>query len=271
MRLRAPGIVALSALFLSGCVPALREPPALEELAGPASAEAGEDPVRLTALADERFHQRRPDAVREAAELYGRVAAQVPDRIEPLVGAIRARIWLADHGADPAERKEDATVAVQLAQWCGRRAPEEPACDYWLGAALGVQARERRGTALDALPRIVELFTAAAQRDPTIDRAGPDRALALLFVRAPGWPRGPGDPDLGLEHARRAVDRNPDHPPNRLALAEALRETGDRAGSRRELESALESARELDPVEAPDAPEWIGKAEDALQELEKGR
>ena len=40
------------------------------------------------------------------------------------------------------------------------------------------------------------MFHSAAEGDPTIEDGGPDRALALTYLRAPGWPTGPGAPDL---------------------------------------------------------------------------
>jgi tetratricopeptide (TPR) repeat protein len=218
----------------------------------------------LLSKAEERFKERNLDAVRDSASLWTEAATLDPRNSGPLKKAVRARIWLVDHETDPAVRKEESTVAVQTAQWCGRVAPEDPGCDYWLGAALGVQARERRATGRDALPRIVELFRRAADKDPELDEAGPDRALAFLFVRAPGWPTGPGDPDLGLEHARRATERSPGHPPNWLALAEAREAAGHHEESRKALERALELARAMAEAGDPDAPGWVSEAESAL-------
>ena len=85
-------------------------------------------------------------------------------------------------------------------------------------------------------------------------------ALALLYVRAPGWPTGPGDPELGLQHARQAVALRPDYPPNRLALAEALVVTGDPATGRREFQKAFDLARALTDKGDRDAPDWVAEA-----------
>ena len=254
---------------LSGCVRSLREPPSLEELAG--STRAAGEVEDLMSLAEARFARRSPESVREAAELWTQVALAAPDRLEGLVGAVRARVWLTEHEADPEVRRLESIKAVQTAQWCGIRARGEPLCAYWLGAALGVQARERRATALDALTRIAELFERAARADPALEEAGPDRALALLYVRAPGWPTGPGDPDLGLEHARKAVGLRPEFPPNQMALGEALDETGDREGGRKAYERALELARARGALGDPDAPEWADAAREALGRLQERR
>ena len=90
-------------------------------------------------------------------------------------------------------------------------------------------------------------------------------ALSPSSVRARGWPTGPGDPDLGLEHARKAVSLEPDYPPNQLALAEALGATGDAEGARAAASRAMDLARAREAQGEPDAPEWIDEAKKALK------
>lgn len=251
-------------LLVTGCRSALREPPGLESLAPGPPAASEEEADEWTGRAESRFAERTPDAVEEAADLWTRVAAGQPTRVEPLLNAVRARLWLADHEDGTAARRQQSLAAVQTAQWCTTRAPADPRCDYWLAAALGIQARERRSTALDALPRIIELFRTAADGDPALEHGGPDRALALTYVQAPGWPAGPGDPDLGLEHALRAVEIDPTFPPNHLALGDALDAVDDPGGSRKSYEKALVLARERAAAGDPDAPDWVEAAKRAL-------
>jgi hypothetical protein len=245
----------------------MREPPGLQELCSGAPASTPEQAVTLCEQASASYARRTWEDVAHAAELWTRAAAGMPERVEPLIEAVRARIWLSDHADEDAIRLQQIVSAVQTAQWCPRRAPDDPRCDYWLGVALGIQARERRSTALDALPRIVDLFHSAAEGDPTIEDGGPDRALALTYLRAPGWPTGPGDPDLGLEHARRAVDLKPDYPPNQLALGEALAAVDDPEASRAAYETGLATAREMERDEYPEADAWVEEAEQALEKL----
>jgi len=216
------------------------------------------------------YATRTLEGVGKASEVYLQAARADASRIEGLVGAIRAQVWLVDHEPGAAVREAAATLAVQSAQWCLRIAPESAACHYWLGAAMGVQARERQSTALDALPRIEQAFLRAAGKDPGLDEAGPDRALALLYVRAPGWPTGPGDPDRGLEHARKAMLLKPDYPPNLLALAEALSATGDTDGSSKFYSRALELAKIRSAAGDADAVLWIREAETALGKVTSG-
>ena len=283
MRLaRAAAVLAgalAGALIWIGCVSALKEPRAIPEIGGATPTEGGAVPEQgagpadvqaLLAQAGALFAERGPDAagiekVRLAARTYLRAAAGAAPPVDTLLGAARAEVWLTDHETDPARRQEAARSAVEAAQWCGRIAPADSACDYWLGAALGVQARERPATAMDALPQIEAAFRRAREVLPGLDEAGPDRALALLYLRAPGWPAGPGNPDLGLEHARQALARRPNYPPNLLAVAEALAASGDAAASRDVYQRALVLARARAAGGDRDAPEWVAEAEKAVQ------
>ena len=262
------GSVLVAMLAAAGCAHALKEPPSLAALAKGSAPGTPADVNSLLNAAD-RAYARRPATsdVRESSRIYLQAAAADPARAEGLIGAARTLVWLADHETDPAARERAATEAVQAAQWCCRIAPERAACQYWLGAGLGVQARERPSTGLSALPKIEEAFKKAAAAEPGLDDGGPDRALALLYLRAPGWPTGPGDPDLGLDHARRALALSPDYPPNHLALGEALAATGDAAGCASARTKALELAKKNREASNPDpdADEWVREAEPSLK------
>jgi len=267
---RLPSSLAILCVLAPGCAAALREPRPLGDLAGlgadGAPPATSEEIATLLSRAAALFAEREVDKTETAARMFLRAAAADGAPIEAVVGAVRAQIWLTDHAGGARERLQAATFAVDAAQWCGRRAPLDPQCDYWLGAALGVQARERPSTGLSALPKIEDLFRRAAQAIPEIDEAGPERALALLYVRAPGWPGGPGDPDLGLKHARAAAGLRPDYPPNRLALAEALAATGDADAARVEYRRALDQARAMAGRGDRDAAEWAVEAGKGLGE-----
>lgn len=256
------GAVILAA-FSCACASALKEAPPLADLAPSAAPLGPADIDALLARAGALQSRRDLLSMRQAARLYFQVAAAGATGSETLVTAAQTEVWLADHETDPAERRAAAKRAVQASQWCGTIDPERPECVYWMGASLGVQARERPSTGLAALPQIEASFKEAAKRAPEIDRGGPDRALALLYLRAPGWPVGPGDAGLGLLHARRAIDLFPRHPPNLAALGEALQATGSGEAGRAAYRQALELARaDADP----DAPDWFDEAERALGE-----
>ena len=251
-------------LLASGCASSLREPPPLAALGGPVSAgqaPGAADVDRLLQQAEAGL-ARRPDpaAVEQARELFLAAAGADESRSEGLLGTAKATAWLVDHEPDSARRAALATAGVQTCQWCIRRAAGSVECRYRLALALGQQARERPATAMDALSRIVVLLEEVITTAPHLDEAGGHRVLALLLLRAPGWPAGPGDPNSGLEHARKAVELAPEYPPNLLTLGEALATTGSHDAARAAYRRAAELARSRAAAGDPDATEWAKQA-----------
>jgi hypothetical protein len=259
-RLPATGAGIVLTLAVTCCAPALREPPSLEVLA---RTTAVPEDAAASALLDEArslFARRDLEAAENATHLTLQAALNPATRHTALVETVRILLWIAHHDENSKRRSEVATRAVDAAVWCGRTVPDDPVCDYWLGAALGMQAQERRSTGLSALPEIEAAFLRAAEAAPDLESAAPDRGLALFYLRAPGWPTGPGDPDLGLEHARAAVQRFPHHPANLMALAEALEATGDGDNATQTWQEAVEAATAFTTAGDPDGPSWHSEA-----------
>ena len=242
-----------------GCAAAL--PSHRPEQPAPAAApgDAGRVPELLRDASAE--YARRPDlaAVRRAQALFLRAAAVETSGVAPLLGAVEASTWLADHEPDARARGTAIDQSIEAARRCVERAPDAPACDYGLALALGLQARERPSTALDGLKLMVAKLRRAEKADPRLDRAGPSRVLALVLAKAPGWPLGPGDPESAVGEAKKAVSLFPQHAPNQLALSEALLATGaaDDAHAAAEKGLALARAASADP----DAADWIRDGE----------
>ena len=261
-RSRVIGLLALTGVMATmGCVSALREPPSLEEIAAGGAGRFAE--------ADQLWNRRTLESVRAAADRYQAAVTDDEVQLEALLGATRCRLWVSDHSEDPDERLDQAVEAINLAQWCGRVAPDEVECDYLLALGLGLQVQERRSTAIDGLPRVVSLLRSAIEREPSMDHAGPHRVLALVHMRAPGWPAGPGDLDAGYEQAQLAVRLDPGHPPNQMALGEAHRELERIDKSREAYTKAEQLAIQLVEQGVPDSQEWLDLARRALQRLEQ--
>ena len=261
---RVGGVFCLGAALVVACAPAMRGVatlPALPPGIAPIRASQADESVRE---AQGLFEAREPRSVARARELWRAVAAGSPSRVDALAGIATTSVWLVDHEADADAREEDAVLAVSSARVCTQAAPENAACWYWLGAGLGVQAREKPSTGVSALPEIVKAFERALAIDSDYEEAGPDRALALVFLRAPGWPVGPGDPDRGLAHAEAAIRRRPDSPQNVLALAEARASTDDRDGAVAAYRHALDLAKVRVVSGDREANEWVEQAEAAL-------
>lgn len=252
MRLRA--LAAL--LLLAGCPPA-RVPPR-------ATLQPGTSFEAALAEGEAAFASRpEVEAVRRGVRAFEQAGLAAPERVEGLIGVIRASAWLIEHGARE-DRKALVEGAVAAGEQCQARAPKTAACDYWQAVALGLAAREQPLTALGRLPGIIELLRRADAAAPGLDDAGPSRVLALLLARAPGWPTGPGNVDDALVAAQAAVARAPKHPLNELALGECLAGTGDEAGAR----AAYERARDLGRARGDaDGTEWAAQADVALQKV----
>ncbi len=245
----------------AACARSLRNPAPLESIAPAPGAGA----AQLLADADEAWAGRADPAEAAFAErLYLEATRADPKEPRSYAGAIRAESFLLGREKDGAERKRLAQTAVAVGQHCEENAPS-PLCDYWLAAALGLQARERTSTAHDALPHMVELLRRAGAADGKIDHGGPHRLLAILLLRAPGWPLGPGDPEGALPEAQAAASIDPQYPPNQLALGEALRKNGKNDEARRAYSEALRLATGPSWRDDPDAAGWADDARAALR------
>ncbi|OFX19733.1 MAG: hypothetical protein A2V77_15065 [Anaeromyxobacter sp. RBG_16_69_14] len=260
----AAAVAAALALVVTGCAPALREPPPVSTLAPGRSGAGGA--AELVRAADTAWVRRADSrAAEEAQALYLDAAATDEQRVDGLLGAMRAMAFRIEREREAPVRARLAQEQVQLGQWCQRRAPSEAACDYRLAIALGQQARERASTGKDALGKMVELLRKAIAAAPQLDSGGPHRVLALVLLRAPGWPVGPGDPEAALGEARAAAELFPDAPENQLALAEALGKNGSSDAARVAYQRALDLATAAREAGDPEADRWRAEASAGLE------
>ncbi len=255
--------IALVALVgIVACARALTEPSPIATYA-PGHAD-GRSASELVAAADAAWARRgEPGNAERAQGLYLDAAVVDAHRTDALLGAMRAITFRIEHEAG-APRGELAKTAVALGQWCQRRAPAQPECDYRLAIALGQQARERPSTGKDAMGRMVSLLERAIAAAPRLDDAGPHRVLALLLLRAPAWPVGPGDPEAALGHAVAAVRLAPRAASNQLVLGEALAANGRSAEARTAYTTALALATRAARTGSPDAARWQAQARSRL-------
>ena len=180
-----------------------------------------------------------------------------------LAAAIAMDAKRSDHESDSKIRGELAAEASHDAEVCLSNEPQAAACLYGRAIALGLEARAHPTRAREFLNNMLDSLARAESADPSYDEAGPARVRALVLIRAPGWPLGPGDPEAGLAAARRATSLRPQFPPNLLALAEALAKTGDGNGARETYARAHDAALALPAV--VDRDEWLREADQGLQ------
>jgi hypothetical protein len=191
--------------------------------------------------------------------------AQEPQTLSvaALSSAIQADAKRSDHEPDAKIRGGLALDAGRDADACLAQDPQAAACLYGRGIALGLEARAHPTRAGESLASMLDALAKAEAVDPGYDEAGPARVRALVLIRAPGWPLGPGDAEAGLAAARRAVSQRPLYPANLLALAEALAKTGDAGGARENYVHAHDAALALPAGD--DRDEWLREAEQGMQ------
>jgi hypothetical protein len=183
--------------------------------------------------------------------------------VEDLAAAIASDAKRSDRESDSKIRGDLAADASRDAQACIAREPQTAACLYGRAVALGLEARVHPTRAGELLNNMLASLASADAADPNYDQAGPARVRALVLIRAPGWPLGPGDAEAGLVAARRAATLQPQYPPNLLVLAEALAKTGDANGARENYQRARDLAQAL-PASS-DRDDWLREAEQALK------
>jgi hypothetical protein len=182
--------------------------------------------------------------------------------VDELAAAVAADSRRSEVATDSKVRDSLAADANRDAQACLDQAPQAVACLYYHAIALGLEARAHPLHAADALKNMLDFLTRAEAVGPEYDQAGPARVKALVLVKAPAWPLGPGDPEAGVTSARRAVSLRPQYPANVLALAEALAKIGDAAGAHENYLQARDLAQALPP--SSDRDDWLRQAEQAL-------
>jgi hypothetical protein len=183
--------------------------------------------------------------------------------VQDLAAAVVKDSQQSDTERDGKIREQLAAHAMAESNACLQLAPQAPACLYYRGVALGLEARAHPLRANELLTSMLETLTAAEAADADYDKAGPARVKALVLVRAPSWPLGPGDADTGVSEARKAVALEAQHPPNQLALAEALSKSGDADGARQAYQRAHDLAQVLPP--SADRDDWLRQANEGLR------
>jgi tetratricopeptide (TPR) repeat protein len=184
--------------------------------------------------------------------------AVAPASSAQLAASITAATQRAEHEPDARIRSELADAALRDADACIQAQPQAVACLYGRGIALGLQAKTHATRALALLGEMLDSLARAEVADPNYDEAGAARVQALVLIRAPGWPLGPGDPDRGLAAALRAVALHPEYPPNLLALAEAQIKIGAPNDAQASYQRARDTASNL--PDSTDRAQWLREA-----------
>ncbi len=169
------------------------------------------------ALIQEVYH--RPDAPPEAALLLARSALLLTGLLEE--GEFKQLV---------------AAKGYEAALRSGGEG-EDPRAAYYGGTLLGVLIEAAGFAGAGELSRMERILESSLRASGT-DYGGPARVLGMLYLRAPAWPLGPGDPDRALELLGRAASEHPEYPENGLFYARALFEENRREDAARALAAA---------------------------------
>jgi hypothetical protein len=191
-----------------------------------------------------------------------------------LLAAVQADADRIEQSKDSAARAQLLAAATTSAQQCLAQAPSNAACPYAQAQVLGLTAREHPLEASALLKQMLASLARADALDPALDHAGPARLTAVVLLRAPPWPLGPGDVDAATDAAQRAVKRDPGYPPNLIALAQAQSKAGGSAPARATFNQAQQAVQGWTGAPNQSAAEvaaervlWQRAVEQGLQEL----
>jgi hypothetical protein len=193
---------------------------------------------------------------------------------QQLLAAVQGAADHIDQVKDSGQRAQLLAAATMSAQQCLAVAADDAHCQYAQAQVLGLTAREHPVQAVGLLKQMLVDLTKAEGLDPALDHAGPARLAAVVLLRAPPWPLGPGDVDGALAAAQRAVQRAATYPPNLITLAQAQAKSESTAQARATYAKAQlavqawSGAPSQEPGEvATQRAQWQGTIEQGLRDL----
>lgn len=165
---------------------------------------------------------------------------------------IRTPIYLARAYYRIAGREEDVDreyLAYEKVGTYAKRALEMDShraeAHYWHGLFLLKKAEKIGGVRAFFIVRNgIHELEAVRKSLPEYDNAGASRILGLLFCSAPSWTPF-GDIDKCIQLAEESIRLAPDHPLNRLYLADAYKKGGQKEAAIREYRTLFSKASVL--------------------------
>lgn len=159
---------------------------------------------------------------------------------DPDIARVLARCaYFVLEGATQRQFRADVARVGKAAAWVAGADQDQPVAAYYFGAFWGQLIRRQGLSALGDLPELERVFLRAAEH-PETEYGGPLRALGMLYLKAPAWPRSLGDLELALEYLQSGVEQSPDFPMNHICYAEALIEDGSINQAQHQLDLAVQ-------------------------------
>lgn len=180
----------------------------------------------------------------------------------------RTTYELADIVPGNARRAVLAQEGIEACKRALEHAPDSAALHYYLGLNLGELARTKSLGALRLVDQMEKEFIKSIELDPSLDYAGAERSLGMLYRDAPSF-ASIGSKSKARTHLNRALELAPRYPENRLDLLESELKWGDRKAARRELK-LLEDGWDAARLELAGL-DWVASWADWTTRLEKAR
>jgi hypothetical protein len=162
---------------------------------------------------------RTVEGVQTSHERYKQALAIRSDDYVVLWECARTAVWLGNYGP---EDKRDAYVrdGIRYANTAVKLKPEGEEGLFYDGVLAGKLAELDINYGPSGLEIIVQRMKQLIDLKSTYIYGGPDRVLAIVLMRSPGAPLGPGDWDLAEKHMTRALEIDSNWPENQLYMAE---------------------------------------------------
>ena len=198
---------------------------------------------------------------------------QQPKDLDPAWQFGRACFDLAEFATNSTERAQIADNGITACRQALTNSPNSAPAHYYLGLNMGQLARTKSMGALKLVSQMEREFAAAIDLDASLDFAGPDRTLGLLYRDAPTL-ISIGNRSKAKQHLRRAIELAPEYPENRLNLVESYLKWGDRNEAKREfggLEDIWPKARAklTGPEWASSWNDWEGRLDAVKKKIEE--
>lgn len=159
------------------------------------------------------------ETVEISAQKYKESIAIRADEYEVLWEVARSCIWLGNYGTEN-KRKDYVNQGLLYVNTAIKLKPNGEEGLFYHGALAGKLADLDFMYGADAVEIIQNRMLQLIESKSTFIYGGPDRVLAILYMRAPGWPLSVGDYDKALRHMQRALEIEPHWMENQLYMAE---------------------------------------------------
>jgi tetratricopeptide (TPR) repeat protein len=159
------------------------------------------------------------ETVEVSAQKYKEAIAIRANDYEVLWEAARSCVWLGNYGPEDT-RKLYVKQGLEYASTAIKLKPKGEEGLFFHGALAGKLADLDFMFGADGVKILEGRMLQLLKNKSTFIYGGPDRVLAILYMRAPGSPLSVGDYDKARKHMKRALEIEPHWLENQLYMAE---------------------------------------------------